>query len=267
MASQPTQPQTIGGVLDTTFQLYKASLVPSIPLCLLLVAASLAPSIYVFVQGGGSADPFAMGVGALSAFSSPTYWVIYIASIIGSLWALGALYLKIAAVGSDSDMAVGVALGNSIGRVPSLLLTTILFAIAFVIGCILLIIPGLILLISLMPAFNLVLFEGKGPVTALIDSHKLVWGNWWRTFAILTVGFIIVIVIYVLAGFLVGVTLPFASGDGLMFGLLSGVAIGLLMNVLVTPFYVALVIAIYWDLKLRKEGGDLAARVGALNPA
>lgn len=267
MASQPTRPQTIGGVLDTTFQLYKASLLSVIPLCLLLVAASLAPSIYVFVQGGGSADPFAMGIGALSAFSSPTYWVIYVASVAGSLWALGALYLKIAALGSDSDMSIGVALGNSIGRVPILFLTTILFFIAFLIGCLLLIIPGLILLVSLMPAFNLVLFEGKGPFAALVDSHRLVWGNWWRTAAILTVGFIIVIVIYVLAGFLVGVTLPFASGDSMMFGLVSGLAVGLLMNVLVTPFYVALVIAIYWDLKLRKEGGDLAARVGALNPA
>jgi hypothetical protein len=267
MPMQPTQPQSIGGVLDTTFQLYKASLFPVVPLCLLLVAASLAPSIYVFVQGGSSADPFAMGIGALSAFSSPTYWVIYVVSVAGSLWALGALYLKIAAIGSDSDMSIGVALGNSISRVPLLFLTTILFVIAFLIGCLLLIIPGVILLVSLMLSFNLVLYEGKGPVAALIDSHKLVWGNWWRTAAILTVGFIIVVVMYMLAVFLMGTALPFASDDAMMFGLLSGLVIGVLMNVLVTPFYVALVIAIYWDLKLRKEGGDLAARVGALNPA
>jgi hypothetical protein len=267
MASQPTRPQSIGGVLDTTFQLYKSSLISVIPLCLLLVATSLAPSIYVFVQGGASADPFAMGIGALSAFSSPMYWVIYVISIAGSLWALGALYLKIAAIGSDEDMSIGVALGNTISRVPFLLLTTILFFIAFLIGCILLIVPGLILLVSLMLSFNLVLFEGKGPVAALIDSHKLVWGNWWRTAAILTVGFIIVIVIYMLAIFLIGATVPFASDDAMLFGLISGLVVGVLMNVLVTPFYVALVIAIYWDLKLRKEGGDLAARVGALNPA
>ena len=33
------------------------------------------------------------------------------------------------------------------------------------------------------------------------------------------------------------------------------------------PFFSAMLIAVYWDLKLRKEGGDLAARVGALNAA
>ena len=40
-----------------------------------------------------------------------------------------------------------------------------------------------------------------------------------------------------------------------------------LSNLLVMPFYVAMLIAVYWDLKLRKEGGDLAARVGALSAA
>ena len=47
----------------------------------------------------------------------------------------------------------------------------------------------------------------------------------------------------------------------------SGLLIGVLMNLLMTPFYISLAVAIYWDLKLRKDGGDLAARVGALNPA
>jgi hypothetical protein len=35
----------------------------------------------------------------------------------------------------------------------------------------------------------------------------------------------------------------------------------------VTPFSTAVMIALYWDLKLRKEGGDLAARVNALSAA
>ena len=46
-----------------------------------------------------------------------------------------------------------------------------------------------------------------------------------------------------------------------------GWVVGIGMNVLLAPFYISLPISIYWDLKLRKDGGDLAARVGALNPA
>ena len=55
--------------------------------------------------------------------------------------------------------------------------------------------------------------------------------------------------------------------DVLLISMVSGVLIGVLVSLLLTPFYISLAIAIYWDLKLRKDGGDLAARVGALNPA
>ena len=48
---------------------------------------------------------------------------------------------------------------------------------------------------------------------------------------------------------------------------MSVLLIVVFMSLLLTPFYISLGIAIYWDLKLRKDGGDLAARVGALNPA
>jgi hypothetical protein len=80
-------------------------------------------------------------------------------------------------------------------------------------------------------------------------------------------------VIYLIAGMIIGAIAPVVvlGGGGtenlLLISLVSGLLIGVLMNVLVTPFYISLAISIYWDLKLRKDGGDLAARVGALNPA
>ena len=111
-------------------------------------------------------------------------------------------------------------------------------------------------------------------VDALTESHRLVWGNWWRTAAILTVGFIIIFVIYLIAGVIIGVLTPiFVLGGGggaenvLLITLIGGLLVGVLTSLLMTPFYIGLAIAIYWDLKLRKDGGDLAARVGALNPA
>ena len=57
------------------------------------------------------------------------------------------------------------------------------------------------------------------------------------------------------------------TGDVMMSTLLSTVLISALLNVVAVPFFSAMLIATYWDLKLRKEGGDLAARVGALNAA
>ena len=270
MSIQPSQPQSIGGVLDTTFQLYKATFVKMIPLSLLMVIAGSLQYIYMFSQGsaGNPADPFAM----LNMMQSWGYWLSVIGGMIASTWILSAAYLKIGAIGGGGDLGIGAALQASLTRLPAMVVMLFLFIIALTIGAILLIIPCLILMVSLILCFNTALFENKGPVSALSESHRLVWGNWWRTAAILTVGFIVILVIYLIAGMIIGVVTPLlvlggGADDVLLFTLVSSLLVGLLMSLLVTPFYISLAIAIYWDLKLRKDGGDLAARVGALNPA
>ena len=58
MAIQPAQPQSIGGVLDTTFQLYKASIGKVWPLCLLAAIGGSLPTIYMVTKGlGNPNDP------------------------------------------------------------------------------------------------------------------------------------------------------------------------------------------------------------------
>jgi hypothetical protein len=270
MSIQPSQPQSIGGVLDTSFQLYKATFVRMIPLSLLMVIAGSLQYVYMFSAGaaGNPADPFAM----LNMMQSWGYWASVLGGMIASTWVMSAAYLKIGAIGSGGDLGIGSALAASLTRLPALVVMVILFIIALAIGAILLIIPCLILMVSLVLCFNTALFESKGPVAALSESHRLVWGNWWRTAAILTVGLIIILVIYLIAGMIIGIVAPLlvlggGADDAMLFTLVSSVLVGALMSLLVTPFYISLAIAIYWDLKLRKDGGDLAARVGALNPA
>jgi hypothetical protein len=272
MSIQPSQPQSIGGVLDTTFQLYKASLVKLIPLSLLLVIASCVQYIYVFTRGGSPdpADPLAM----LNLMTTWGYWLSLLAGVIGSTWITAALYLKVAAIGTDSDLGIGAALQASLPRLPALVLMLILFILAVMLGSLLLIIPGIILMVSLLLCYPTALFDNKGPVSALTESHRLVWGNWWRTLVMLTVGLIILIVIYLVVATIVGLIAPLlmigggvGAEDVALYALVSFVLIFLFLSLLLTPFYISLGIAIYWDLKLRKDGGDLAARVGALNPA
>ncbi len=267
MAIQPAQPQTIGGVLDTTFQLYKTSIGKVWILCLLGAIGGTLPSIYMVFGGvGNPADPLA----ALSMMSSPGYWLTNLAAMILSLWSMGAVYAKVHALGTDAELSLGEALMIGLRKAPLLFLTGLLFGIALVIGLVLLVIPGLILMVSLMLCFNLVVIEDKGPVASLTGSHNLVWGNWWRSVAVLTVGFIILMVVYFAVALVLGVAIPLVglgSGDPMMFALISGILIGILASVVLTPFYVSMAIALYWDLKLRKEGGDLASRVGALGTA
>jgi hypothetical protein len=268
MAIQPTQPQGIGGVLDTTFQLYKASVGAVWPLCLLLSVAGSPPSIYVAMTSspGAIADPTAM----LAAMTDPVYWLVYLVSLAVIMGVVGALYLKQAAIGTDGDVSLGTALQAGLGRIVPLLLMAVLYFIAMAIGFVLLLIPGLILMVSLVLGASLVMFEDKGPVDALTGSHKLIWGNWWRTLVILSIGGILVFVVYLAVALVFGLVTPFIGlgvDDIMTYTMVSTLLIGVVVNVLVTPFFSAMLIALYWDLKLRKEGGDLAARVGALNAA
>lgn len=269
MAIQPTQPQSIGGVLDISFQLYKASVAAVWPICLLLVVGSSGPSLYLIMSGGAIApnpdDPMA----ALAIFTDGSYWLASFISVVVSLWGSGALYLKQSAIAADEPMSVGNALTVSLGRLAMQVLTFFLYSIVVTVGLILLVVPGLILMVSTMLCWILVVVESKGPLAALNGSHRLVWGNWWRTTAILTVGFIILIVLYAAVAAVVGLVMPFMgmNDDPLLIGFVSGVVVSAFLYMLVTPYYIALLLSIYWDLKLRKEGGDLAARVGALGAA
>jgi hypothetical protein len=268
MSIQPSQPQSIGGVLDTTFQLYKASVVKLIPLSLLLVLASCLQYIYMIARSANPADPTAM----LTMATSWGYWLSVLAGVIGSTWISAATYLKVGAIGSGADLGIGAALQASLPRVPTVFVMMILFMLAVMIGTLLLIIPGIILMVSLLLCYPTAMFDNKGPVSALTESHRLVWGNWWRTFVMLSVGVIILVVIYLIVAMIVGLIAPFllvggGADDVALYAIVSMVLIFVFLSLLLTPFYISLGIAIYWDLKLRKDGGDLAARVGALNPA
>ena len=279
MSIRPAQPQSIGGVLDTTFQLYKASVVKMIPLSVLMSVAEAPTSVFFFTQGGAatSTNPYAV----LELMGSPTFLLVAFVQLILTTWVMSAGYLKektgpkrlkVGAIGAGGDLGIGAALQKALTRLPSLVVMIIVVFIALIIALILLIVPFFILTVSLALCYTLVMLEDRGPIEALSESHRLVWGNWWRTAAILTVGFIIIFVISMVAGVITGVLTPLlVLGGGaayvLLLSTIVGWVVGVGMNVLLAPFYIALPISVYWDLKLRKDGGDLAARVGALNPA
>jgi hypothetical protein len=269
MPIQPAQPQSIGGVLDTTFQLYKASVIRMIPMSLLFILASSPSSIYVFTKGfGNTGNPLAM----LALLESPGYLLATLATYVGIVLMASAASIKMAAIAAGGDVTIASALMKSLTRLPTLVLAMVLYGIAVTIGLLLLLVPGVILSVSLLLFIGTCVFDNKGPIGCLLASHRLVWGNWWRSSAILVVGFIVLIVIYCLALLLISIVSPLAViGAGtenlLLISMLMGFAIGALVGLFMTPFYLALFLALYWDLKLRKEGGDLAARVGALNPA
>ena len=258
MFTKPTSPRSIGQVLDGSFRLTAAAFRRTWLYALLAILCVYASTAYQIWNMGSVAT------GLLQPLKYDfVYWMLYVVGIFASVLFTATIVRTTAAVADGDDAQVGI--GDVLPRLPALVIGTILYAIAIMVGFILLIVPGIIVIVSLMFWMTLLILEGLGPVDALSASHRLVWGHWWRTFVILSVGAVICIVLYLILGMILGIAAPLLGSEGAIVGaLLSMMVLMALAGIVIYPYFAALGLNIYWDLKLRKEGGDLAARAQAV---
>jgi hypothetical protein len=278
--TKPTEPRSIGGVLDDGFRLWRAAFPKAWPIALmgqLLLAIPLA--IYWVRFGaplGGRQTVVLMMKGSVGL--SLVYLVFSIAAIgfhnaviaqtdaatkgagetIGQSLSIGFRLLGRAfLMGFLAGLAVAlplIVLVFTLGS-ASTIVRVIVGAMAFVVFCYAVgkIILGAVILIV----------EDKGAPESLGRSWTLTAGHWWRVATILTVLVIVIAALVLFVGIIAAII---AAGTGSIGGI-SGIlvqGISLLGNTLISPLYSAVLVAIYYDLKLRKEGADLAGRVNAL---
>jgi len=249
MYQPATSPQSIGGVLDDGFKLFRASLPRVIVLAFVGTLAGQLPNMLV-------TDPQ-----SISAVST-TLLLAVLASLLLSLGFYGAVVGRMNGEAQQQPLSAGDALALGLRRLLPLVAVTVLYMVIMMLGFLLLIIPGIIFGLSLMFSFYVVLLEGKGPLAGLAESHRLVWGNWWRTLVIISVATVIVMAAYLLVVFVVGAV--FALGDTVDFvESLQTVEIIVtpLLGAVAGPLFYALSLAAYYDLKLRRSGADLEARL------
>ena len=187
MYQKPTSPLSIGGVLDDGFKLLRASFMRLLPLALIPAFINTLPSFISTPEGELNTTP-----------------VVAIASLLAMILVgvifYGAMLARLNDVYSGAEGSFGSAVGRGVGKFFPLVACFLLYTLAFFGGSLLLLIPGLILMLTLLFGPYLVFTDNLGPLAALKHSHKLVWGNWWRTAAIFAVVFFIMLVIYMLAG-------------------------------------------------------------------
>jgi len=164
----------------------------------------------------------------------------------------------------------GRTLGRGEGAVEGMLaqLRDSTFVSLYVFGLLLtLIIAAVVVLcyalVAISCAQTILLVDGAGPAASLARSWRLTSGSFWRLSIIYTVALIVLLALYAViaavAGFLAAL---FAHGDVAMVTAFAQV-IGIILGALATPFYGALALAVLADLKVRKEGADLAQRISA----
>jgi hypothetical protein len=261
----PAAPLSIGGVLDSAIRLYRDSMRRSWVLSLLYSAAlgvfglvwALALSK---VSGPAAADPRQI----LALMFSPIMLVTLAIGMVVSFVFYGAVMKTLSAwAQGNHSLPMGSAIGTGLRRLPAVILGCVINGLAITIGLILLIIPG-VYFFGKMPLWMAAVFvDDVGAMEGLRRSWRLTRGRWWRGATIITVAAIMIYVFALAFGLVAGAIGALAhsslTGRQVISQLLQVVS-----NIIVLPMFASILIVMYHDFKLRDEGGDLAARMGAL---
>ncbi len=263
MFSPANEPQSIGGVLDTGFKLFRAGFKDLVLIAYLgsilgaLWSWGLETTIINSTSGTGPSP------GSLPLlFIGGGLVVMFLVSLF-----MAATLIRARNIYRGEQGSVGSALSLGVRRAPAVFFASLVYGLVVAVGLVLLIIPGLWLSIALAMCMYAAATDNHGPMKALNYSYDLVKGNWWRTAAVFAVIMIIAMVFYFALGFISAMVLvsdPTAlEGPSLWLDII----IFPIVTAAITALVYCLAYAIYEDLKLRKEGGDIASRIEGLSNA
>lgn len=295
----PSAPLSIGSVLDNWIRLFRSSFGACWALALIAAAAGAVVELSITpMLPTPGATPLQNYLHYWSALRGPTTALSDIALWFIGLVVYGALLAQQAAViRGEETFSFGGALAKGLRRVPQMLLGGVLLVLIILAICIPLgigaavIIPlrhsPLAVLIGVLAviAFAIVLIyvtvrlqlwmavmfsENLGGASSLGRSWQLVKGQWWRVTGIGFVAGVVVWVVTMAIGAVIGIVAGVMGIHGAtaelvlrrvqLIGAGSQVA-----RLLTMPLLTAVWFAIYQDVRLRREGGDLAARAEALS--
>jgi len=261
MYARPSAPRPIGGVLDDAISLYRHSFSRVWPLTAAAAIVMAIPGVFLGLQlmHARSGNPLA----ALAIMKTPTYWLTY--GIIGLIYLAvnGAVISTLNAFASGRQVAAGEALASGVAFVPRLFGASLLVGLIVMIGVILLILPGIYWWGVYQLTIIVLIVEQSGVTQSMSTSRRLIKGYWWRSATIITIAFIILMVLSLIGGVANGLAVS-VLGFGSFGAVIDQSVIGAAVNVFLFPLIPCFLLSMYYDLKLRHEGGDLAARVDAL---
>jgi hypothetical protein len=253
MVALASKPQSIGRVLDSGFKLFVKSFAGVFPLSLAAAVVLAVPNIASILTGGteSAASPMPGSTVLLTFLVALPIYMILIAAVVYRLGAAAELH----------EATAGQALARGVRCVLSLIGAAVLYLLAMAVGLILLVIPGIILSLSLSFGFFAIVLDDDSALQGLKHSHRLVWGNWWRTLTVVSVPVVIVMILYIGLITVFGVSVFMSDGQASSDALITVALVEAAIGGITAPLMYSIMIAQYHDLKLRKEGHDLAARL------
>ena len=274
------RPLGFGEILDTSFNLFKrnfksaviVSAVIMVPLTLIGAAASagLAPSDLAALDNPNATPEEILSVmgGLFGAIGIGS-----VLQIVGSVLVQAATTRIYSENYRGAKMDPGDALRYGLRRLPAMIALTIVTSLGMAFGLLFCLIPGIWLYAAWGLAPAALIAEGDGPIESLRRSFRLVKGAWWRVFGMLVVASILVAVITGVVTTPIQLAVTFGSGfaDAPNANMGAFLAVNTLISGLATaltlPFTAAVVVALFFDQKVRKEGYDLERLIADLGDA
>ncbi len=292
----PTRPQSVGEVLDTAFRIYGFTLLRCLPYTFTSVILGQLLSVYD-VMHRHALTPTALQVPRMPRLPGLLWWTLLAVVIVVSATFANAVFLRQYALATGRSASMRAELGKGLRCAPGVLLMGVLIGLAVAatlvpvalglasigammgvtnggprpsaqawlgIGIFLaVLIAGSWVVIKWVCSVPIYLLTERGPLASMSHSWELTYGNFWRLSAIYAVGAILLLVFYFLASIVGGMVALWLGRGDIMVVLAVTSAVIALLAALFTPFYHALVLAVYGDLSARREGADLAQRISA----
>lgn len=295
----PSAPLTIGGVLDDWLRLFRSSLGTCWPIA--LVAAAAGALVQFAVTPPAPAPGLSPWQALLHYGSTQSGAVVFLADIGLGLIALlvyaALLTQQAALMRGEQPFAFGTALAKGLRRLPQMVLGWVLLVLiaaaiwvpagigaavlvpfrhrpgALPIAILGIIAFGLVtvyVMVRLQLWIGVMFAENRSGASSLGRSWDLVKGHWWRVTGLVFVSGVVVGILVWAASAVLGMLVGFlgvhGTGPDLLVRRIQLVgAVSQVVRLLTMPLLTAVWLAIYHDLIVRREGGDLAARAEALS--
>lgn len=267
------RPLSVGEVLDAGFRLFRATVLVCLPFASLGVVAGQLPGFYSVTRGRTP---------GVAAFSDPGWVVLYVCSTLLTLLLVGAIFVQQHRMGVGAPRSLRRAFREALWRMPALLalvllLTAAAAAAALLVGLLgaaigltwalaLCAIPLLYAAVSLLFAWPAVLIDDRTALAAMKSSLQLVGGHRARTALVMLAALGALLVFYSLAVILGLIVATLLGSTDLAVVTAVTTVMLVVLGAFGVPFYTALIIAAYEDLKLRRQGGDLERRIEGMGP-
>jgi hypothetical protein len=277
----PDGPQTAAQVLDSGFRVFKASLVRCLLFGAIAMIAGQLPNIYSLAIGQPF-DAYLRG--------EPVSIALAIIGSIATVYFSGVMLLRQREVSQGQRRSTRAELADAFHRLPALLGVTVV-ALAVIAAATLLVIAGwadwfkginpvvldvvlgllALPLIWLLPGLAIavavsVLTE-SGMVSSLRQGIALVIGSWWRTMITFTVWGVLLVIFNFITVIIVVMSMPLVGANDLPTTTAGTQVVFVALRALGLPFLVAIVLVVYGELQVRRQGVDLQRRMAQMAQA